>query len=325
MISLSTREHGLWEGKDEKLEINKRENEIAETDKRKFEIVIGDNNLLPINFLKRGVEKSKSVALIKFPNNASGTGFLVSKDLLLTNHHVFPEAQQAEEAEIIFNFESDIYGNPEPADIYVCNPTDFFWSNENLDYALVKVNKRSNLNDVENVDYITKQLLPGERWGFIPLVSQTTIEINQRVNIIQHPEGRMKEIALHDNRITDINPERIIVKYTTDSEPGSSGSPGFTDEWKLVFLHHSAGDEDENGIFVNNEGILIPVIVNDLIKSLTDEKGKQILFELGIAGVKEYFTVPSLIPGSPEINRAEINRAEINNNFNYEFRLLIND
>lgn len=318
MISLSTHEHSLWKEKDKK----------AETDKRKLEVLIGDNNLLPISFLKRGVEKSKAVAFIKLPN-AVATGFLVSKDLLLTNHHVFPNAQIADKAQIFFNFESDIYGNPGPVDIYACNSNDFFGTNENLDYSLVKVNKRSNLNEIENEDYIrsllgqrTDQSLPGERWGFIPLISQATIEINQRVNIIQHPRGRMKEIALHNNRIMDINPERITVKYSTDSEPGSSGSPGFTDEWQLVFIHHSAGDNDENGIFINNEGILISVIVNDLIKSLKDEKGKQILFELGIAGVKEYYSVPSLVPGLPGTTRL---KSENYRDFNYEFRVIFKD
>ncbi|WP_044642340.1 trypsin-like serine peptidase [Risungbinella massiliensis] len=317
-INLSTREHSLWEGKNKKVE----------TETRGLELLVGDNNLLSISFLKRGIERSKAVALIKLPNGWA-TGFLVSKDLLLTNHHVFPTAQAANESQIIFNFENDIYGNPEPVDIYVGNSNDFFWSNESLDYALVKVNKRSNLNVIENVDYtnalgLTDKVQPGERWGFISLISQTNIGINQRVNIIQHPSGRMKEIALHDNRITDINPNQTIIKYTTDSEPGSSGSPGFTDTWDLVFLHHSSGDVDANGICTNNEGILISAIVNDLIQSLKDEKGMQILFELGIAGVKEFSYGSSPASNSPDL---KITRSDFEsfNNINYNVRVILKE
>jgi V8-like Glu-specific endopeptidase len=59
------------------------------------------------------------------------------------------------------------------------------------------------------------------------------------VTIIQHPSGGPKQIALNENRVTNIY--RHYLQYTTDTLPGSSGSPVFNDDWKVVALHHAGG------------------------------------------------------------------------------------
>ena len=62
------------------------------------------------------------------------------------------------------------------------------------------------------------------------------------LNIIQHPRGRPKD---RSNQVVDIT--NIDVFYTTDTEPGSSGSAVFNDNWELVAIHkgwsHSAKHE----------------------------------------------------------------------------------
>ena len=48
------------------------------------------------------------------------------------------------------------------------------------------------------------------------------------------------------------------VQYLTDTLPGSSGSPVFDKDWRLVALHHSGGWITEPGskeTFYRNEGI----------------------------------------------------------------------
>jgi V8-like Glu-specific endopeptidase len=166
-INLLTKTASLWNNDSELL-----------YNQESLERIIDDNNLLLINFLKLGVEKAKSVAYIQLPNGKA-TGFLVSKDLLLTNNHVFPEAETASQSKIIFNYEDDMFGNPELIDEYLCNPEKFFWTNKSLDYSIVKVNKNGTT--------------PGNRWGHIPLLhQQIKLESGQSVNIIQHPKGRKK-------------------------------------------------------------------------------------------------------------------------------------
>ena len=57
---------------------------------------------------------------------------------------------------------------------------------------------------------------------------------NDPVNIIQHPAGRQKEIAIHENKVKRVLDK--VIHYETDTEPGSSGSPVFNNNWDLVGL-----------------------------------------------------------------------------------------
>jgi endonuclease G len=129
---------------------------------------------------------------------------------------------------------------------------------------------------------------PGEIWGYLQLSDSVTYagptngQPGQHINIIQHPSGRRKEVALQRNNITNIYTTRI--RYTTDTEPGSSGSPVFNNEWDLIAIHHAAGEWDStNGVWVNNEGMRIDKIVADLRSHYSGSTtGDQILAELGI-------------------------------------------
>jgi V8-like Glu-specific endopeptidase len=50
------------------------------------------------------------------------------------------------------------------------------------------------------------------------------------------------------------------VQYTTDTLPGSSGSPVFNDNWEVVALHHAGGPlktNDKVDIRFINEAIAI--------------------------------------------------------------------
>ena len=58
------------------------------------------------------------------------------------------------------------------------------------------------------------------------------------VTIVQHPGGQKKRVALRDNRIVDVFD--AFLHYAADTEPGSSGSPVFNDQWELVALHHAS-------------------------------------------------------------------------------------
>ena len=57
------------------------------------------------------------------------------------------------------------------------------------------------------------------------------------VNIVQHPNGEPKQLALRENQLVDVLEN--FLHYQTDTAPGSSGSPVFSDEWEVVALHHS--------------------------------------------------------------------------------------
>ena len=83
------------------------------------------------------------------------------------------------------------------------------------------------------------------------------------MNIIQHPQGRRKEVVLQDNKIERV--KKSVLLYKADTQPGSSGSPVFNNGWELVALHHAGGERDAvSNEWINNEGIRISCIVSFL-------------------------------------------------------------
>jgi V8-like Glu-specific endopeptidase len=59
--------------------------------------------------------------------------------------------------------------------------------------------------------------------------------------IVQHPSAGPLKLALDTQAIRGLNENGTRVKYRTNTEAGSSGSPCFNINWELVALHH-AGD-----------------------------------------------------------------------------------
>jgi V8-like Glu-specific endopeptidase len=62
-----------------------------------------------------------------------------------------------------------------------------------------------------------------------------------------------------------------VLQYVTSTNPGSSGSPVFNDEWQVVGLHHAGGQIPEpttGRTYGRNEGILIQRILADLPSDL---------------------------------------------------------
>jgi hypothetical protein len=64
-----------------------------------LEKIIARSNLKPIAFLEGGLAVAKSVAHITLADGGMATGFLITKDLLLTNAHVFPDADSTHRIE----------------------------------------------------------------------------------------------------------------------------------------------------------------------------------------------------------------------------------
>lgn len=119
---------------------------------------------------------------------------------------------------------------------------------------------------------------PGARWGHLTLPRNRVLLRNgMHVNVIQHPRGRRKEIGVQQNQIDEIFGN--VVRYTTDTEPGSSGSPVFNNGWDLLAIHHAGGRRVRN-VWKNNQGIRIDRIVTDLRRQIP--AGDPVLTELGI-------------------------------------------
>jgi endonuclease G, mitochondrial len=223
-----------------------------------FERYIGENDLLPINYLTIGYSQSRSVGRVRFFDRDAGkgavaTGFLISEDLLVTNHHVFPVDdavgfdQHAKDPTIEFNHEYDMDGRcPEPI-VFELEPQRFLHTNAALDLVIiaVKATDRTGAHALRDQGYL---VLNGAR-GKAGLGDFATI--------IQHPRGAEKQIAIRKNEVINVElPDALI--YTSDTAPGSSGAPVFNDQWQVIALH-SAGVPKKNakGEYVDASGEVI--------------------------------------------------------------------
>jgi len=210
----------------------------------KLERIVNTNDLLPVSFLEKGQKKARMVGRIT-TKNSIGTGFLIAPNIIMTNNHVLRNRDDAINSFIEFNYELDVDGHPKNTEVYSFDPDSLFITFPGLDFTIISVAGN-----------------PGNVLGWIPLLrNPLTITRHERIYIVQHPGGRRKEIGIHDNKTSRIL--KHVFRYTTDTEPGSSGSPCFNRQWELVGIHHSAGTLKKD-VYVDNEAIKISSIVRYL-------------------------------------------------------------
>ncbi|MFE7393933.1 trypsin-like serine peptidase [Streptomyces sp. NPDC057582] len=284
-----------------------------------YERILGlSKELQAWSFLPRGARAARTVARISVRENGRelplGTGFLVSPRLLMTNHHVLSDAATAQQCFVEFDAQMTIDNTPGAPVRLEFDPGAFFVADEGLDFALVLVHP------------ISDSQAPGEVFGWNRLsVQQGKLVIGEPVNVIGHPMGRLKEIAVRDNalqvRLDD------FLHYKTDTEPGNSGSPVYNDQWEVVALHHSGvpkkdaqgrtlrkdgqvwqpGDGDDAIDWVSNEGVRISTILKHLATVPLDPTRRALLAEMGMdsglqegAAAPQPFPQPFLQPVSPQ-------------------------
>jgi endonuclease G len=224
------------------------EAEQAESEARAgivLEKIINTADFVGIRYLEEGVAASRAVCRLDIRDEAGrvvgyGTGSMVSPRLLLTNHHVLPSAEVARFSAAEFNYQDGLEGKPQQPQVLPLDPDTFFINDQERDFALVAVAAR----EQELAAYGLNRLIE----------AQGKAIIGDFVTIVQHPRGEKKQVALRDNRIVD--QLEFFLHYEADTEPGSSGSPVFNDQWEVVALHHASVPTPEHGAgtFLN-EGI----------------------------------------------------------------------
>lgn len=167
---------------------------------RALERVLDRPDLLPGAWLDRGAAAADAVALVDTADGPA-TGFLVSSRLLLTNRHVLPDAGAAAGSRASFRYVLDARGRAGRVRTLDLDPDRFFLAGEELDYALVAV---------------AGERAPGETFGVLPLIGGPgKIVLGQPVNIVQHPQGRPREVAVRENRLLGVDDAHLT--YGTDT------------------------------------------------------------------------------------------------------------
>jgi len=178
-----------------------------------------------------------AVCLIEINNEATGTGFLVADDVIITCYHViepvFTKPQL--KASVKFRFDYKVpnagisparenpYGLREDSDWYLKYSLESW-----LDYVVLCTNENPGAEQILlNSTSIARgylKLTPRELNEYEPLI------------ILQHPEGAPLKIAAGAVMKTTHSPPRLV--YSTTTDKGSSGAPCFAHGWELVALHH---------------------------------------------------------------------------------------
>ncbi|WP_137992163.1 trypsin-like peptidase domain-containing protein [Streptomyces vilmorinianum] len=219
----------------------------------KEEIIFRDDTV-PFEFLHGGFLAGASVARLKVPPYDAGrplqpayphagTGWLIAPGLLITNHHVV-NARTRSPGVRLSVAEDDLQ-------LQVRN------SRSRFDYGADEAETEEVTADAlvawdEALDYAIMRLAAGLPPRPVLRVASAPLLLTGRepvaVNIIQHPGGQPKRVALRNNLVFEAD-ERDV-RYFTDTRSGSSGSPVFTDDWTVVALHRGTRRVEE----VNYQG-----------------------------------------------------------------------
>jgi V8-like Glu-specific endopeptidase len=220
-------------------------------------------------WLERLVQIEHRVCRVELDGSGLGTGFLVGPDTVLTNWHVVEAAKAAgrmKELRCRFDYvrlpdgtmqagqavalhadgclNSSPYSGTEKTD----HPDDPPPSVDELDYALIRL-----------ATPLGQQAVDGKTRGWITLpAAQLPLAKDAPLLIVQHPEGGPMKLALDTQAVIGVNANGTRVRYRTNTDPGSSGSPCFTMDWDLVALHHYGDPKWLNPLF--NQGVPIALI-----------------------------------------------------------------
>ena len=146
---------------------------------------------------------------------AVGTGVLVSKNCLLTCHHVFERGQK--QAWVRFGYKAGRYGI-EAGELFQLDTKEIVHSivpsEQTLDYELVRI-----IGEPE--------LLPA-------MLSHTIPYPTQNIHLIHHPRGEPVQIS-EVGQLVLVDP--TFIHHNIEADHGSSGAPIFDVDWHVIALH----------------------------------------------------------------------------------------
>lgn len=233
------------------------------------EAIVHTDDMVTFGFMQAGVRAASAVMKLMVPRFENGqvrqttngtpvqylgTGWLLTESLVMTNHHVInarnegeanaPEADlhsQAKGTLTLMDYDADNLQGTQS------NSIELVASHPDLDYAILRIPPAT---------------------GRIPLPRAVrTVEKGDPVNIIQHPNGNSKRFAIRNNLVSATSD--TFIRYFTDTNLGSSGSPVFNDQWQVVALHRSSitvsGVQFQGKQIAHvNQGTQLSAIVADL-------------------------------------------------------------
>jgi V8-like Glu-specific endopeptidase len=189
-------------------------------------------------FLVTGAQSVQAVCRVETDQKPIGTGFLVGRDLVLTNYHVFREVPGADsEAQlnnIRFNFgylkegdrikESDRVRAAKTVTSPLASSLDY----NGLDFVLIKLDEPI-----------------GDRLGYLKLDKHDP-NVGEELLILHHPSGWDMQFT-QGKVVHAYDPQTQRLQHSVNTLGGSSGSPIFDETWHVVALHCAGSEEEGSG------------------------------------------------------------------------------
>jgi len=232
---------------------------------RVLERVFGADAYVSLDTYAKGLHRARTVARIGIEarGRGFGTGFLVwGRDLadrfgdqwvLLTSAHVISTKAEyvpvVQPDDAVITFEALPLGPGGTISTYGVRSVLWESGPSELDVAIIELEKPVDGLGAEDRCAVATSLPPNDQRG--------------RVYLIGHPGGAGLSYSIQDNPLLDYESPRL--HYRAPTEGGSSGSPIYNPQWKLIGLHHAGFHEmprlrGQPGTYEANEGIWIQAI-----------------------------------------------------------------
>jgi V8-like Glu-specific endopeptidase len=219
------------------------------------------DHLPPFDFAvwrERMAQVEPRVCRIEIGGDPAGTGFLVGPDAVLTNYHVLEDVLKKNgtpAAKVQCRFDYKVLANNARVEgtVVGLHPTD--WNLDASPYAPAEKTKKPDNPPptADQLDYALVRLArrigeessapkggadaPRRGWLAVPAAAPVFVA-RMPLMIAQHPDGKPLKLAVDTESVIGVNANGTRVRYATNTEPGSSGSPVFDIDWNLVALHH---------------------------------------------------------------------------------------
>lgn len=230
-------------------------------------------------------------------DRTTGTGFLVGPEAVLTNYHVVESIvkgpRTASAISCLFDYKKLADGTENPGTrvplhsaggIVAYSPytageregrPDATVPTENeLDFALLRLARPMGSVPISGPES------PPRGYEVLPSTASTLVA-DQGIIIAHHPEGMPMKLAIDSKSVLVVNANGTRVRYTTNTDSGSSGSPVFNMLWDLVALHHYGDPARKNQPPHYNQGIAALHLIRSMISA---NGGEQLLGGNSMAG-----------------------------------------
>lgn len=203
---------------------------------------------------------ARSVAKLSFPdgtNLATCTGFMVTPNLLLTNHHCVSTAESCLGTVAIFGYQRDAVGRLQPTKQYDCLAV--VATSKARDYSLLRLDGE-----------------PGTagEWGVLQFNTSAVLAAAQPLYLVQHSAGEPKRVAREQCNVSTPKAAGAAASllsdfgHKCDTESGSSGSPILDLSHRVVGLHHFGFDAKRKRWARENRAVHIGPIASEIDRFL---------------------------------------------------------